>query len=409
MSEQPELSIVSMAMDRASASMVLVRSDGKEARFPLGKDPFGETSTLSRFTYLPALDVLLATTNAGDDIAFEMPTFDGADQLGGRLAVYLDQNKWRVMANVLTGIGDVSPQEDEAARRLVQWVWQGKIILPVSAAHYAETAKWSDTARRYQLGLTVLQLSRGWQMRDPLQLRRDEIHSAFGCRTSGDAGTPVQAVFTLAPNVIHGAARGVGPIPMPSGLPQEMAFRTVALTSATALIDVMLDTEWVPAGSVTGWVEANQRFSDWLDGERRDAQQKRKSIDAFLLNDIRLDLAVEAHAAQLTPEVVAEWVTKHARHDLAAAPALGLLREMLHERHLNKGTTWRTNDLTDMIYLSCAAGYADFVVCERAMGDALRQGIKRLQRPVRVFRYLSDAAEAIEEALAVTAPGQSEE
>ncbi|WP_239085423.1 hypothetical protein [Streptomyces halstedii] len=133
MSEQPELSIVSMAMDRASASTVLVRSDGKEARFPLGKDPFGETSTLSRFTYLPALDALLATTNAGDDIAFEMPVFDGADQLGGRLAVYLDQNKWRVMANVLTGIGDVSPQEDEAARRLVQWVRQGKIILPASA------------------------------------------------------------------------------------------------------------------------------------------------------------------------------------------------------------------------------------------------------------------------------------
>ncbi|WP_030464551.1 hypothetical protein [Kitasatospora sp. NRRL B-11411] len=408
MSAQPEWSIVSMAMDRTSSSMILTRSDGKEARFPLRKNPFGETSTLSQFTCFPGLNVLLATTKSGDDVAFEVPVLDGADQLDGRLAVYLDQNKWRVMANALAGIGDVSPQEDEAAWRLANWVRQRKIILPASAAQYAETTKWSDATKRYQLGLMILQLSLGWQMRDPLQVRRDEIRAAFDRRVGGNSGTSVGAVFSLAPNVIRGAARGVSPIPMPEGLPQEMAFQTVALTSATALIEVMLDTERVPAGSVTDWVEANQQFSDWLDGEKRDAQQKRKSIDAFLLNDIRLDLAVEAHAAQLTSEAVFEWMTKHAQHDLAAAPALGLLREMFHERHLNKGTIWRGNDLTDMIYLSCAAGYADFVVCERAMGNALRQGIKRLQRPVRVFRYLSDAAEAIETVLTTTGPGQQE-
>ncbi|MEU6347520.1 hypothetical protein ABZ883_42130 [Streptomyces sp. NPDC046977] len=405
MNPQPEPSIVLVTIDRASTSVVLSRSDGKEARFPLTPSPFEDTSVVSRFAYPLAGDALLATTTTGDDVLFELPTRAGADQRAGRLAVYLDQNKWRDVANALTGIGHTTPVEQAAARRLAQWVKERKIILPASAGHYAETTKWSDAARRYQLGLTILQLSRGWQMRDPLQVRRDELRAALARHTAAGTEVPVEAVFTLAPDVIHGAARGWTSSQPSAHLPPVMAFQTASLTSATALIDTMLDTERVSPGSVAGWVEANQKFSDWLDGETRDTQQKRKSIDVLFLNDIRMDIAVEAHAAQLAPESFSDWVTKQAIEDLIVAPALGLLREMLHERHLNKGTTWNTNDLTDMIYLSCGAGYADFVVCERAMGNALKQGIKRLKRPVRVFRRLSEVTDTIDEAL--TAAGKS--
>ena len=128
-------------------------------------------------------------------------------------------------------------------------------------------------------------------MRDPLQVRRDELRAALARHGAANAEVPVDAVFTLAPDVIHGAARGWTPAPVPADLPPDLQFQLVALRSATALIDVMLDTERVPPGSVSGWVESNQRFSDWLDGERRDARQKRKSIDAFFLHDIRMDIA----------------------------------------------------------------------------------------------------------------------
>ncbi|MFJ7267354.1 hypothetical protein ACIQV3_11990 [Streptomyces sp. NPDC099050] len=72
---------------------------------------------------------------------------------------------------------------------------------------------------------------------------------------------------------------------------------------------------------------------------------------------------------------------------------------MLHSRHLNKGTTWRPNDLTDMVYLSCAAGYADFVVCEKHMRDPLQHGLKRTGHSTRIDRRLADAVEVIEPAL----------
>jgi hypothetical protein len=90
--------------------------------------------------------------------------------------------------------------------------------------------------------------------------------------------------------------------------------------------------------------------------------------------------------------------------DIQQLPATGVFREMLHDRHLNKGTVWRHNDLTDMVYLSCAAGYADFVVCERHMGNVLRQGLKRLSRPTLIFRRLRDAVPAIRERLGDSAP-----
>jgi hypothetical protein len=73
---------------------------------------------------------------------------------------------------------------------------------------------------------------------------------------------------------------------------------------------------------------------------------------------------------------------------------------MLHHRHLNKGTKWLPNDLTDMIYLSCAAGYADIVVCEKQMREPLTHGVRRVGHPTRVFRHVTEAVDAIEAVLA---------
>jgi hypothetical protein len=52
-------------------------------------------------------------------------------------------------------------------------------------------------------------------------------------------------------------------------------------------------------------------------------------------------------------------------------------------------------DLTDMIYLSCAAGYADYVVCERATAGTLREAVRRRGGGTQVFRRLQDAVPVI--------------
>lgn len=402
-SEEPPPTITLITMDRETSSIVFTRSDGKEARFPLGDSAFAETSALSRLQYTPSFDGLLATTRAGDDVVFELPKPSSGEQLAGRVVVYLDQNQWSAVASARHDPAKVPDEDRDAAGQLAEWVQQRKIVLPASSGHYYETTKRFDEKKRYGLGLTVLQLSRGWQMRDPVQVRRDELHDAF-CRLARTAGSRNAAVFTLMPGVLHGPWRGGEPYVPTADFPPDAAFQHQALTSATAMIDVMLDAERIEPGPETGWALANQQFSDWLDGEVRVSQQKRKSIDALLLSDLQTEIAEEAHAAGTTRQQFQDWFPNQFMKDIQQLPATGVFREMLHDRHLNKGTVWRHNDLTDMVYLSCAAGYADFVVCERHMGNVLMQGLKRLSRPTLIFRRLRDAVPAIRERLGDSAP-----
>lgn len=88
------------------------------------------------------------------------------------------------------------------------------------------------------------------------------------------------------------------------------------------------------------------------------------------------------------------------RRRLWQLPSLGVYREAVHARHHNRGTTWRPNDLTDLVYLSCAAAYADVVVCEGHMSGILRQGLARLGRPAAVRKTLPEAVPSVEAALA---------
>lgn len=205
-------------------------------------------------------------------------------------------------------------------------------------------------------------------------------------------------VFTLDPNALFSPTRWAG-AELPPAFQNRLAFRTRALLAASVSVDTMLDTQRVEGGPDTGWTASSQRFSDWLDDLDQDSQRKRRAIDIHIVKDLQQELAEEAAAADVPKELFLQWGFKGWIRAIGGSPAVGLFREMLHSRHLNKGTTWRPNDLTDMVYLSCAAGYADFVVCEKHMRDPLQHGLKRMGRSTGVYRHLADAVMAIEEAL----------
>ncbi|NUW44862.1 hypothetical protein [Nonomuraea rhodomycinica] len=400
MTDQDAPSIALITIDRDSASLILSRSDGKEARFPITRLPFEESSELARLHFTPSFTRLLAVTKSGDEIVFELATNDAtADVTDKRLIVYLDQNQWSAVANIRYDDSSGSPEDRDAVKQLIEWALDDKVILPASAGHYFETSKRFDKAKRYRLGLSILQLSRGWQMRDPLQVRRDELYNTFCNLLESPDKHRNDTVFTLDPKALHSESRGMTNYSAPTDFPEGVAFNLEALVQASASIDTMLDAERCEPGPDTGWTQANQAFSDWLDGQNLDANQKRKAIDAFFLNDLVGEIAEESFAAGISTSQLSDWISSNSIKEIARMPALGIFREMLHNRHLNKGTTWKPNDVTDMVYLSCAAGYADFVVCERHMREHLAHGIRRLGIKSQAFRRLSDATSAIEIAL----------
>lgn len=121
-------------------------------------------------------------------------------------------------------------------------------------------------------------------------------------RCSSTAPRPARSVVTLMPNTLHGPSRGAPAPEPPPDFPPQLAAEYNALVSASALIDLMLDRDHIPATPPIGWAKTNQRFSDWLDQEPRDSRQKRKAVDVLLLNDLQLELAEEAHSVGITPK-----------------------------------------------------------------------------------------------------------
>lgn len=391
--------IVLITMDRSTASVILTRSDGKVARLPLTPSPFEETSSLARLDLSPSWGALLATTLSGDQVLFELPLEKARSQLAGRLVVYLDQNQWSALSNALHDEQRGTKEDLAAARKLMEWVEKRRIVLPASAAHYYETSKRFDPGKRYHLGLTILQYSRGWQMRHPLQVRRNELHDGFCRYVNRLSDVRAEPVFTVAPGALYSEARRPSFALQSDSTDAPLAFQTEALTEAVSSIDVMLGSARTEPGQDIGWATLSQEFSDWLDAEQRDSRQKRKVIDGFLLSDLRKEIADESWAAGLTTSQLESWAIKHAMKEIGTFPAISLFREMLHNRHLNKGTKWRPNDLIDMVYLSCAAGYCDITVCERHMGAVLKHALKRAGRTPRVYRDLAGAVGAIDDAL----------
>jgi len=319
------------------------------------------------------------------------------------------------MSNAVHGDGRPAPPADvRAALRLAELAEQRLVVLPASGGHLFETGKRYDLGRRYRLGLTVARHSRGWQMRDPIQVRRDELHDMFRRRHADGTGLRTTPVFTLDPDVMFGVWRGQAAAPLEPAnaqgeppLPPDAEALSRALVSATVSIDLLLDAERIPPGEGAGWHVANQRFSDWLDGEQRDAQQKRNCVDAFLLSDLQRDVAEEAWAAGSTPDEMSEWVLSGFGRGLSTLRSAAVYREAMHQRHLNHGTTWHPNDLTDLVYLSCATAYADVIVAEGHMRGIIRQALGRLGRPAPVFKKLRDAVPAVENLLGFGGPSRS--
>lgn len=76
-------------------------------------------------------------------------------------------------------------------------------------------------------------------------------------------------------------------------------------------------------------------------------------------------------------------------------PAIGRIQEITAQRLSNPQYPWRPNDLSDMHFLSCAAGYADFVLAEAATTHDLRRAEPRVPAGARICRSPAELVDAL--------------
>ena len=369
----------------------LHRSDGKVADFQV---PWpDEGSYLDRMVLDLSSPQMFFHTTFGDWVCAELPAADELAPLNGRPVVYLDQKDWSTLFKALRDPARVqNPVEKEAAHRLMELADARRIVLPLSHGHFSETAKFTNARSRYNLSLTMLRLSAGWQMRDPLEVRRQELTAAIA-RELGSAPTAAgpAAVFTLEPWAISSK-----PESYPNGLPPEVQGLFQAVLHMTVYFSLAFDPDSTPMGPVDGWVKKQQNHTDRLHEEDRPRERRRKIALAFALEDASREMAEAAAATEATSAEFENWLKRVWFTDLANLPAFAFFRELFVGKHLNATTRWEENDLTDMWYLATAAAYADYVVAERRTISLLGEAAQRLNVEKQLHRNLSNLVEQLE-------------
>ena len=383
-----------MGIDWTSRTARLLRSDGKEATFPLPSAELPRTSMIRQTEWSFEHGAMYIETIPGDVIAFELPTPSALAPVRDRPVVYLDQNHWSHLAYAIYEPSRVPSGELDAARTLIELATERQIILPLSAGHMSETCRWKDRERRYRLAVTMLRLTSGWQMRDPLTVRDFELRQSLSVNCRSVCLIP-PSVFTLEPGAIHGEVRRRSSDRLTDDLPEDAKFMLRAITHLSGDADTMLDADHVEMGTSPGWVDKLQRFTEWISTEPADPYRRRQRTHVLFIADLGKELATAAHAAGVAPEQMSDWTLRRSDDALSEMPALGLFREALHDKVLEPRTQWEDNDLTDLMYLTCAVGYADHVAAERGLVSKMEQGLRRLGRTASVHRRLRDLVAAL--------------
>src|SRR5712691_1790943 len=118
--------------------------------------------------------VLAIITPGGESAIMEIEPPGGTAQRAGRRVVYLDQGHWGSLARRVSDPGSVTQEESAAADKLIGWARDRRIVLPLSSGHVVETTP-LYAAKRQRLALTMLQLSCGWHMRNPVLVVREAV------------------------------------------------------------------------------------------------------------------------------------------------------------------------------------------------------------------------------------------
>ncbi|HEV2069586.1 MAG TPA: hypothetical protein VGR26_07330 [Acidimicrobiales bacterium] len=371
------------------AALTRITEGGRElATMPWADSPFEPSSSLVNVIFEFPVRSLTFETRQGDRIETELPDRNDLAPLQGRPVIYLDQNHWSAMAKAIHEPERLPQEERSAAEELIELARQRRVIMPLSMGHVGETGQWRNSDRRYRLALTMLDLSKGWQLCDVDALRRAELQRSLAVALRCSL-PPAPAPVTLQPGAM--SARSVERYQPGAEFDEELAFAMAALTETFATFDQMLDDVAIRRPPVPGWVERNQRITREIASGVAHARSLRRAVtlEAFR-RDLPHELASAAAGLDVAPEDVGRWLRDLNEEQITSMPSLAIYRELLHEKLSDPGTVWEDNDLDDMMYLSCGAAYADHVVGERRLTSDLRHGLERLGRPVNVYRRLAD-------------------
>jgi hypothetical protein len=347
-------------------------ADGRRAREPLSARIADRPIELRRETFDFSTGLLGITLPAGDEVELEIGTgYSLADQ-GGRPIIYLDQNHWVTLTRARWAPEQIDSREElDAALRLMVMARDRAVILPLSSAHLVEAPRRGH--RRRQLITTMLELSHGWQMVNPVKIRRQELDAVF--RGSAPAA---EGVFTLEPGAMF--ISDPQPTPVSSEFPPALRNLHNRLTSAAAWAAAAIDNDSEPRADELAikWGQAHHKLAQFMGDNKMGPERARINARAVMLADMQQDIVDAATRVGMGEGEFEIWLERDFEGSLRQMPSVGRVYEVLYRRLRNPQRPAKPGDLNDVFYLCCAAGYADLVVGENDTCHQLRQVIPRV-------------------------------
>jgi len=382
----------SMAIDVAHNVGVVKLRDGRSLRTPLNFHEPDDRLAITHMLYTFADRALQVTTLTGESAVIDIALPGEKARESGRRVVYLDQGHWSAVARHLHGPTSLAANEAAAADKLIEWAVNGHIILPLSSGHFIETTPLFGP-KRHSLALTMLKLSRGWRMRSPVLVRRDEIVAVLETDRRQAQARP--DVFTLDPD---GLFIDSSAPPVPADLPGYLGWLFQRLTSVSANFAVLIENQRTQPEKTSAW--SDRLAAIGLNPEFMALSTKRRRTAALVnaLSDALAEPSVLAYLRHLglPGEEVATSLFNGLRKQRETMPFLRLYGDALGVRLLNPTTKWVPNDLIDMLYLGCAAAYADAVAAERTASVYLTSALRDRQDPCPVVPTLGELVAILE-------------
>ena len=291
-----------------------LQSDGAaEVVFDTGEQVSGRvaawgdaaTTAIASSKCLPKQFELHLVTSTGDEIRVELPRPDDVAPLRGRPTVYLDQNHLSTLTNALHAPARHGSDERAAALGLIDLVRSGEVVLPMSAGHVGETAKQANEAERYRRALTLAQLSGGWQLLDPLTVRRIELRQALARRYLAHSPSSF-AVVTLAPGSVSIAKPTVHDLDNDTELPPAARWIFETVSSISAVFEAML-AESIPMSPVPDWAPQFEAFARFLEANPSGPELKKNRTLAKFIADLGTELPIAAHQAGVSGDQMSDW------------------------------------------------------------------------------------------------------
>lgn len=352
-----------------------------------------------RVTFRPAdLIMTMITTWDGE---LEAEVFANDDQLvrrSGRPVIYLDQNKWIQVSRAIHRPELVHEPELAPTLRLIGLARAKNVILPISSGHWIETASVYGE-RRSRLAAEMVGLSRGWIMRNPLLVRACEMRALFANPGDATIASIREPVFTLDPHELF-SEPSPRYIPRGPGLSSEWVNLITALSGVQAVLAVLLENEPIQSRegleAAAKWAAMHQNFATHLATEAAARPHLRTLTLYRFLADLGIGPMQAANEAGLSPSDYDRWLSSRADAEISQLPYLGRKREVIHLRLRNAQIAWDPNDLIDLLFLPCAAGYSDYVVCENQVGDYLRRVARNRSDGATVLTSIRDLVAALD-------------